>query len=742
MKTTVFLVCAVLCAYAAPVAAQGAGELRGRVTDPSGLGVPGATVSAANPATGAARSTTTDDRGAFTLAGLAPGTYRVRAELGGFSPGERADVRVVSGKPVELTLALAFLPYGETVVVTGSRKEEMVRYTPAAIAVQQADEIQIKPVQNYADLLRSTPGANILQFSARDVQFTARGAVSQASNKTLALVDGRPAYQPYFGMIIWDLLGVDFDEIKQVEVMRGPGSAMWGTNALTGVVNIITKPPAEDVGTHVRVGGGDLGTADVAVRHSGLRGRLGYKFGGSFYRQDAWERPSTLPDGTPMPVFENQGTKRGAVAGRVDFAQSANAKWRFDGSFAQTEGGIVTVVGPQRATPARHGFGRAQYERGATRVGVSIDAHHLFVESLLSPTTVDFKYKTVQAEAEHKFVIPKQVLTLAGTARFNHFDISVVPDEHTRQETGLIADTEVFVTDQVRLRAGGRLDWFSSFGVTFSPRVGVVVEPVKGHTLRASYNRAYVAPSFLENYFVFPTATVIPLPTGPFTLPFLTQGNPDLDPLTDQAVEVGYTGVFGPRATVTISAYRNRMKGIITLVPTELYTPASPPPGWPLPVEVLAALSLPKTLTELNLGTVVDAGVELAVDARLSRALSSYANYSFQKTPDVSQDIPILLNTPARHRFNAGISGTRGHLFGSLSVSATSRAFWADVQPFSGWTDGFTLVNLTAGYRFTMRRGDAAIALKALNVADSDVRQHIFGDILRRRLSVELRINY
>jgi iron complex outermembrane receptor protein len=517
---------------------------------------------------------------------------------------------------------------------------------------------------------------------------------------------------------------------------------MWGTNALTGVVNIITKSPEEDLGTHVRVGGGELGTADFAARHAGVRGRISYKFSGAFYRQDGWERPSALPDGTPLPVFDSLGTRRSAVLGRVDFTERADRKWRFDAGFANTTGGIVTVVGPQEAGPARHGFGRVQYERGSTRFGASLDAHHFRVESLLSPDLVTFTYQSVQAEAEHRFVLPRQVLTLAGTARFNRFDINIVPDQHSRNETGLIADTEVFLTDQVRLRAGGRLDWFSSFGATFSPRVGVVFEPVSGHTIRASYNRAYVAPSFLENYFVFETATILPLPTGPFTLPFVARGNEDLDPLTDQAVEAGYTAVVGRRLTFTVSAYRNVTKGIITLVPTELYTPASPPPGWPLPVEFLDALPLPKVLTELNLGRVVDAGIELSVDARPHPALTTYANYSFQKTPGVSDDVPIQLNQPARHRFNFGLAYSRGRAFGSLTTTLTSRAFWADVQPFAGWTDGFALINLTAGVRFTSGRAAGSVALKALNLVNDEVRQHIFGDVLRRRASVELRLTF
>jgi len=159
-------------------------------------------------------------------------------------------------------------------------------------------------------------------------------------------------------------------------------------------------------------------------------------------------------------------------------------------------------------------------------------------------------------------------------------------------------------------------------------------------------------------------------------------------------------------------------------------------------VEFLAAIPLPKVLTELNMGKVVDVGVETSFDARLSAGLSMYVNHSFQKTPDVSKDTPIQLNVPARHRVNAGVNASHGRFFGSLSVSTSTRAFWADVQPYTGYTKGYTLANGTAGARFTMGRGEGSLALKVINIGDDKIRQHIFGDLLRRRASLELRVSF
>jgi hypothetical protein len=213
--------------------------------------------------------------------------------------------------------------------------------------------------------------------------------------------------------------------------------------------------------------------------------------------------------------------------------------------------------------------------------------------------------------------------------------------------------------------------------------------------------------------------------------------------LKDDAFEVGYTGVIDQRATVTVSAYRNKTRGEVILMPTSFYSPASPPPGWPLPPDVLAVLPpLPAVLTQSNMGEVVDAGIETSIDVRWSAGLSTFANHSWQRDPDVADDVPIQVNRPPKHRVNAGVTASRGRVFGSVSLSYASRAFWADVQPFTGYTESYSLVNGTLGMRFTMKRGDGSLALKVVNIGDPPIRQHIFGDVLRRRATVELRLAF
>src|SRR4030095_5955430 len=135
--------------------------------------------------------------------------------------------------------------FEEQVVVTASRSEEQLINAPAAVSVINTAAIESSPATNIGELLRAVPGMNVTQVSAREVNITTRGATSTLSTSQLALVDGRSVYLDFFGMVMWDLIPTNPDEIRQIEVSRGPASAGWGANAMNGVVNVLTRTPRE-----------------------------------------------------------------------------------------------------------------------------------------------------------------------------------------------------------------------------------------------------------------------------------------------------------------------------------------------------------------------------------------------------------------------------------------------------------------------------------------------------------------
>ena len=182
------------------------------------------------PGSGAARRSGRSDRAGKGKAG--EGTART-GEAGKGESGR-------SSRPAK---------YEETVVVSASRASEKLVNAPATMSVVTSAQIEAAASPNFAELLRTVPGVNITQMSARDINVTTRGSTGTLATGQLALLDGRSLYQDFFGFVMWDLLPVNLNEVKQIEVIRGPASAVWGANAFNGVVNVITKSPREMQGT-------------------------------------------------------------------------------------------------------------------------------------------------------------------------------------------------------------------------------------------------------------------------------------------------------------------------------------------------------------------------------------------------------------------------------------------------------------------------------------------------------------
>jgi iron complex outermembrane receptor protein len=144
-------------------------------------------------------------------------------------------------------------------VTSASRKEQKISRVPAAIFVITQEDIHRSGAANIPDLLRMVPGLEVAQVTPSVWAISARGFNSQYSNKLLVLIDGRTVYTPLFSGVYWDAQDVPLDSIEHIEVIRGPGATVWGTNAVNGVINIMTKSARE---THGGIAMGEGGTLD------------------------------------------------------------------------------------------------------------------------------------------------------------------------------------------------------------------------------------------------------------------------------------------------------------------------------------------------------------------------------------------------------------------------------------------------------------------------------------------------
>jgi outer membrane receptor protein involved in Fe transport len=633
---------------------------------------------------------------------------------------------------------------------------------------------------------------------------------------------------------------------------------VWGANALTGVVNIITKSPREAEGIRLDLSLGrlnrDAGSRQGQGDGSAYGGsfslsrapndRLSYRVSAGYFHSDPYSRPvgvTTLRDpltgatfpcpgapetgcvpldthpldstivtgGAPYPIdgpgarglaFSNSPTDQPRVEVRVDQDLAGGGRFSYSGGYSGTSGIMHTGIGPFDIQKGSYmGFGRVAYTKGAFHVAgysnfFDVDAPNLLLEDPLTgePVELSFKTKTYDLEVGDSRVLGgNQILTYGGNVRRNDFEITLTPNARNRTELGLYLEDEIY-WDRVRFSLGARVDKFGNIeDPVFSPRLSAMFKPTPNHSLRVSFNRAFRAPSAVHNYLEqdiyapgvdpidltpllglcsvggLPADLCSLVPTEPVPVIVRNAGNPDLKQESVTAFEVAYTGTVAGRTTLGLSFFQNDIDDSLNFVnitpsPThpeglpgfDVYTPEIPPPGIPGPLYGFLLQQgfldpIPRTVTTyLNLGPIRQRGLELSIDHRVSRGVWASANYSFQGTPKVLKADPDQIPYPTeevgvapRHRVNAEVRFDTDRLFGSATFNYTGWAFWQDVLtlPYHGRTDAFTMLNASLGVRLADGRLSAVV--RGTNLANKTIQQHIFGDILKRSVFLELRLN-
>jgi outer membrane receptor for ferrienterochelin and colicins len=559
---------ALLLAVAGSAAAQ-SGSISGSVTDESGAALPGVNISASGP--GGARATTTDREGSFGFSALGDGSYQITATLVGFRTASR-EVAVAAG-PTKVGLSLKLALRGEEVVVTASKSESALIDAPATLSVVTAETIGSSAAQNYGDLLRALPGVNVIQNSARDVNVASRETPESPSRGQLALLDGRSIYLDFIGMILWDFVPTNASEIKQIEVLRGPASVVWGANALTGVINVITKTPREMPGTSVTLQSGlfsrDAGTGagTSAGRSYGAHAsyanapndRWSYRLSAGYFNSDPLPRPSgTVPEAThPLdasvptggavyPDFKNAGTSQPKLDARADQELASGGRITYGAGFAGTAGIVHTGIGPFDIQSGSHmGYGRVAYQKGGFKLSTFANLVDAKAPNLLSidattgnPLQLNFKTQTYDLEIGNSQLLGRhQIVTYGGNARRNNFDLTIAPAAKDRNELGAYVQDEILL-NTLRISLGGRVDKFGNIDrAVFSPRVALVWKPAPSHALRVSFNKAFGSPSPINNY--LDVATIVDVADlRPLLALFPAQVRPILQPLLSEPLPV------------------------------------------------------------------------------------------------------------------------------------------------------------------------------------------------------------
>lgn len=239
--------------------AQNQSELTGRVTDSRGAAVSGARLTAVEA------STITDNNGQFTLK-LSPGDHELRVTAAGFAEHKQRVTIIGAQNQTDLNIILEPASLADTVTVTPARAEIRLSDAPASVSVLDSKDIGSSAAQTVDDLLRQVPGFSIFRRSSSVVAnpttqgVSLRGAGASGASRTLVMADGVPLNDAFGGWVYWDR--VPRTAVDRIEIVRGGSSDLYGSDALSGVINLLTRPSNRTVSFETSYGTRD--TADVS----------------------------------------------------------------------------------------------------------------------------------------------------------------------------------------------------------------------------------------------------------------------------------------------------------------------------------------------------------------------------------------------------------------------------------------------------------------------------------------------
>ncbi|HLP80421.1 MAG TPA: TonB-dependent receptor plug domain-containing protein, partial [Nitrosomonas sp.] len=181
-------------------------------------------------------------------------------------------------------------------VTSVSRRSEKLTQVASAVFVITQDDIRRSGATSIPEALRMAPGVEVARIGTDKWAINIRGFNGRFADKLQVLMDGRSVYNPLFSGVQWELQDTLMEDIDRIEVIRGPGAAVWGANAVNGVINIITKKAADTQGALVSAGGGTFEHGFVGARYGGkINEDTAYRFYAKGFTRNQMKSPSGEP---------------------------------------------------------------------------------------------------------------------------------------------------------------------------------------------------------------------------------------------------------------------------------------------------------------------------------------------------------------------------------------------------------------------------------------------------------------
>jgi outer membrane receptor for ferrienterochelin and colicin len=580
----------------------------------------------------------------------------------------------------------------EARVTSASRRPQPLYRAPATVYVVSGEELMASGAQTLWDGLRRVPGVDVIDIRSLYGGVSIRGLAKPLNNRTLVLLDGRTILDGYVDTANWEMLPVLMEEVERIEVVEGPISALYGANAINGVINIITRKPEQLQGGLISIGGGEPGERKGSFLYGRRGGKVEYKMGAGWRTADPFEG-------------EGIGGEIAKLHGLIALPLGAEGQLQLSGGAVQSDMYVGLGGLGEAREEGRRLFVRADYTRGNTRVRWFWNEVDVELKELLQSKNPEIHQDTYDASLEQTLTLGRDHDLVVGlSVRRNQINSTIVSATHDLWS--VYGEDEWRFARRWTLWSSGRLDRHPFSGMVLSPRFSLVFTPSDRHTVRFSTGSSFRNPTQIENHVdvleLFRTTGGLP------DLEAQVEGNEELDPELIFFSEAAHNAQLG-RLQTTLAIFHYRLRNVVSLSPPiiDLSDP-----------EVLQA-----QVTFINTGRTRAWGGEAAIEWVWDSGLAGFANYAYQRLSG-ELDRQISLGGRPHHKFNGGVRVERGDLVGSLSLHRVGETFWNENrlprQDSWGKVDGYTLINAHLNYRFPGRWNGLNLGLDAFNLLDDN----------------------
>ena len=487
--------------------------------------------------------------------------------------------------------------------VTGAPQSRLE--TPAAVYVITREDLRRSGHRSLAEALRMVPGMHVARINASSWLVGARGLSGSALTATryLVMVDVRLVYDPLLSVTQWDTVDTSFEDIDRIEVIRGPGATLWGANAMNGVINIVTRPAEESLGTRLQLAAGSH-DRDATASHGLALGddrwlRMFAKVGSHDGSELAGTGAGVMDDWTSARFglrYDHQRDERTLVSIFADAYDhprvTESALLPVPGANNQFERSTIDaeVNGASLMLRVNRGFG----EPTGWRLRAYVDqARRDGVRFAVSRRTADLDWRNWRTRGRHEWMWGGQYLW-TGDRTEGSSAVDFDPASRSwSQANAFVQDTITLADDRLFAMVGSKFTWHEFVGFQVQPNLRLWWTPREDQTLWASVSRPVRMPSrFEEDGRLVLGYVDVGAPT-PVNIPLAVTGDPDLRPEQLVAWELGYRWQPASRWLLEVALFHNDYRRLIEPAPAIFgaFTDAGQGRTWGVDINASAQLT-------------------------------------------------------------------------------------------------------------------------------------------------------